>query len=883
MKKNTMSRLVLGLIQHISAFLIAVVIAEILFHSYMTVDTLDQKTTYYLNLLSSEKEFEDTDEFADIFQTSVSDIIRYVVVKDQMETEGVFDTNKNIDINRFGKVFLEEEVQDNPVYYELDDLIKWGIYGIEFTDRAMGLHDFVNYFGSVILPENFGINSAGNLYFKGFLKVARKSSEEDNAKALAELAELAQDEMLQRSQLEDLVLSYIIANTGDELRLIREEDGTYTISAKMINNKYLASGGKKLLYETASTWIEYLRYQENLIDCIETLAKNYELYQKGNTLYDEHNSNLKYTVRMITDEGVKTFSNEVGMTDLEDVDITDYFAEFHRYLIYYPENLSYMGINPLSESEIYNLIREYDYAYPESTHIWIAVDTSYSTTGDAFSHANSVFQKIIPKLGWYSFGMFMLGGIWFVIALYLTVTAGSYEEDGKRIYYVNMFDRLFTEFFIALVIAYIYACMLGVDYLKTIADNVFESHFLFDEESMIKVNGYLYFGSFGLVASMLGSVLWYSLVRRSKSATIWKDSVLCLLLRKCKQMLQYVLEHKNSVISTLLPYVMFLITNIICLLGIISLNNMRVLLLIIMLFLDVVVGFYIFRQNSEQVDIVEGIKRIRDGNVEHKLDTEGLHGQNKETALAVNTIGEGIENAVRTSVKDEQMKTDLITNVSHDLKTPLTSIVSYIDLLKRLDIQDETAKSYIEVLDTKANRLKILTDDLVEVSKISSGNIVLNMEILNLTELVRQALGEFSDLLEEKQLEAVFAGDEDLFIYADSRRMWRVIENLFNNVCKYGMAGTRVFIDLTKKENRIQFSMKNISNHKMDVSAEDLTERFFRGDVSRTTEGSGLGLSIAKSLIQVQGGTFELELDGDLFRAIISFHEYQQENERNDQ
>ena len=203
-------------------------------------------------------------------------------------------------------------------------------------------------------------------------------------------------------------------------------------------------------------------------------------------------------------------------------------------------------------------------------------------------------------------------------------------------------------------------------------------------------------------------------------------------------------------------------------------------------------------------------------------------------------------------------------------------------MLKRLDIDNETAKSYIEILDGKANRLKVLTDDLVEVSKITSGNIVLTMEILNLTELIKQALGEFSDLLEEKKLEPVFRAEENCLIYADSRRMWRVIENLFNNVCKYGLAQTRVFMILKRQQDKIEFSIKNISNHKLDLTSEDLTERFFRGDVSRTTEGSGLGLSIAKSLVQVQGGTFQLEVDGDSFMVLISFHEYIQERGEGD-
>ena len=240
----------------------------------------------------------------------------------------------------------------------------------------------------------------------------------------------------------------------------------------------------------------------------------------------------------------------------------------------------------------------------------------------------------------------------------------------------------------------------------------------------------------------------------------------------------------------------------------------------------------------------------------------------------MNNIGEGIKKAVRTSMKDEQMKTDLITNVSHDIKTPLTSIINYVDLLKRLNIQQEPARGYIDILDGKSQRLKQLTDDLVEVSKITSGSIVLNKERLNLTELVNQAIGEFSERMEECRLQIVFEeNDLPAFIYADSSRMWRVAENLFNNICKYAMEGTRVYIDMWKQDGRVGASIKNISSQQMNIRPDELTERFIRGDSARTTEGSGLGLSIAKSLVQVQGGSFEIQLDGDLFKVVISFPE----------
>ncbi len=302
-----------------------------------------------------------------------------------------------------------------------------------------------------------------------------------------------------------------------------------------------------------------------------------------------------------------------------------------------------------------------------------------------------------------------------------------------------------------------------------------------------------------------------------------------------------------------------------------------------MLLFDALIGVLIFRRNAEMADIVDAIKRIRQGEVECQLETEKLHGENKEIAEAVNNIGEGIKNAVATSLKDERMKTDLITNVSHDIKTPLTSIINYVDLLKRQKIKDEPVRSYIEILDSKSQRLKQLTDDLVEASKISSGNIVLNREKLNLTELLNQSLGEFSEKFEEKQLQVIFEHAElQAFIYADSRRMWRIIENLFNNIYKYAMPVTRVYIYINIENGQIKASLKNISEKQLNIHSDELTERFIRGDVSRTTEGSGLGLYIAKSLTRAQGGDFNVYLDGDLFKVTLLFPEYQEAMEEAD-
>ena len=218
------------------------------------------------------------------------------------------------------------------------------------------------------------------------------------------------------------------------------------------------------------------------------------------------------------------------------------------------------------------------------------------------------------------------------------------------------------------------------------------------------------------------------------------------------------------------------------------------------------------------------------------------------------------------------MKTELITNVSHDIKTPLTSIINYIDLLKRENPEDPKIRGYLEVLENKAQRLKVLTEDVVEASKASTGNITLEMTELNFVELINQVIGEFEEKFEERNLQMVVHFDEEeAIICADGRRLWRVLENVFGNVSKYAMENTRVYVDMNVNRPNVRLSLKNISAQPLNITADELTERFIRGDVSRNTEGSGLGLSIAKDLVQLQGGTFNLYLDGDLFKVTIEF------------
>lgn len=270
--------------------------------------------------------------------------------------------------------------------------------------------------------------------------------------------------------------------------------------------------------------------------------------------------------------------------------------------------------------------------------------------------------------------------------------------------------------------------------------------------------------------------------------------------------------------------------------------------------------------------IKDAIHDIYEGKSDTKLDESDFSGDFLEMASDVNDIAGGFSNAIAENLKSERLKTELITNVSHDIKTPLTSIISYVDLLKQENIDNEKAQEYINVLDSKSQRLKKLIEDLVEASKASSGNIKLTLENLNVKELLKQCIGEFEDRFKNKNLDIITnIPKEDVHIQADSRYMYRVIENLFSNINKYALENSRVYIDVTKDIDKIKIDIKNISKEKLNISPDELMQRFVRGDKSRFTEGSGLGLSISKSLTELQNGNFEISIDGDLFKVNLSF------------
>lgn len=365
-----------------------------------------------------------------------------------------------------------------------------------------------------------------------------------------------------------------------------------------------------------------------------------------------------------------------------------------------------------------------------------------------------------------------------------------------------------------------------------------------------------------------------TLIRRIKARKFWKTTlcyrVFNFFRTKITNLIQDIFQNFSITVKALILYGGIILGSVF-LISCYATSGIGFFIFVLLAF-----WYYIFRKLlriiNQWYDIRKKIEEMYRGKVEEKLPIDGFKGEFKEIAIELNDISGGLSNAIEEGLKSERMKTELITNVSHDIKTPLTSIINYVDLLKKEDIQGEKVQEYLQILDAKSQRLKRLTEDLVEASKASSGNIKLTMKELKVKELISQVNAEFEDKFKEKGLNVIESGpEEEVSILADSKYVYRILENVYTNISKYALENSRVYIDIVEEKEKVRIEMKNISREKLNISEEELMQRFVRGDSARTTEGSGLGISIAKSLTELQKGKFTLHLDGDLFKVMIEF------------
>ncbi|WP_352420410.1 HAMP domain-containing sensor histidine kinase [Proteiniborus sp.] len=449
----------------------------------------------------------------------------------------------------------------------------------------------------------------------------------------------------------------------------------------------------------------------------------------------------------------------------------------------------------------------------------------------------------------YKLAGFLIG--LFISFIYLITIVGRESFKDKEVH-LNSFDRLYNDFNIAICAALI---LLWFGSMNIIFRREFY-RLIIPATSSIAV---------------LGLIFVLSLIKHIKNKTLIKHTLVYTAFYKFFKFIKDIFDS-----GSVGKKIIFIVTGypIVVVLAIIFFSMILRDAIVIMGVTAAIVGVAVWlalKKVKEFNAIKEGVKLVKEGHLYHTIDITG-NGEFGKLASDINTIADGLNKAVDNELKSERLKTELITNVSHDIRTPLTSIITYVDLLKN-EKDEEKIKEYVEVLEQKSHRLKTLTDDLFEAAKASSGSISVNYETIDIVSLLTQGLGELDDKIKEQKLDFIINHPKDkVFIEADGTLLWRVIENLMTNIFKYALEGSRVYIDIEETEKEVSIIMKNISAYELNISADELMERFKRGDESRNSPGSGLGLSIAKSLVEIQKGSFDIEIDGDLFKSIIKFY-----------
>lgn len=513
------------------------------------------------------------------------------------------------------------------------------------------------------------------------------------------------------------------------------------------------------------------------------------------------------------------------------------------------------NIDSINQDNAKYIIASYSQNYLEGVKVYSSFDEEAYGYSNSYYIQNTVYEMFKNNQNSPVYLIPITSVLLLAMIVYLVWAIG--HEKGKDEIQLSGIDKVPYEILITIIFfALGIFVSLGVASVETIIP----------QKMLIPLIVISYLGSYGSLA--VGTA---TTIKRLKAKSFWRSFLMYKIYawakEKVKKLFNVVSDKNSSKRKITIFYWGFIIVSGLIFLA--TASGVGVLLLLVFwVFVYILMLKYI-----EKVDkINQALKEIYEGNPNVHLEKEELTGVLKQMAEYINDIAGGFTNAIEQSLKSERLKTELITNVSHDIKTPLTSIINYVDLLKQEDIKDEKIKQYIDILNQKSLRLKKLIEDLVEASKVSSGNVKLNIEVIDLKELLAQTIGEFEDRFENKNLKIdIEIPDEEVKIKADNRYMYRVIENLFSNITKYSIDNSRVYISLTKQNDKIKLEIKNISKDKLNISPDELMQRFVRGDKSRYTEGSGLGLSIAKSLTEMQGGKFDINIDGDLFKVIIEY------------
>lgn len=813
---------------------------------------------------SPAKKYEDSRNFIDQMLSYGQQAVVGVGFKREFETDDQYDPEKLVDIENYYNTGTVTGQKASGLSYRLGDLLEWSEYR---TNNAVDSEDEENREDIIVckkMDDTYKYYWMSDFYdavMDGKLVFVMAEGDFD-ANISSILAALQTGEGFPDGMFRG------ISNADSEMvyRDCWVYDGTRL-------EEYCPPVGAKDILEIVNKnpeWNGRLNEACKMIDSVlYSLGEAYDTYQGVFENIEEGDTNFSYIYADTKNKKVYTNKSQYRVYENLAANL-ELIKESDKYVIVCPKLADFdTNLEKVNTSAWKNMVK-YSGLDKENFLFAAYVDTKYPIQ-DVFYNENVTYMKYgasAQKIGLFGCAAAVL---MVICILWLCIVAGRNSKDEEL--HLNAFDRWKTEIAAGTVFAgwFIPAVFISVGgvfnyVLSSVTDSIdSQSSGSVNMEASIYIMGISMLAVYTLGMFLIG---FLSLVRRIKANTLWSNSILRMLC----VFLHDLFANIGGIWRTVLSFGIFVFLHWVAVMGVMQGVFYQDILLIILFLIEGLVLVLTVYQAIGNEKLKKGIRKISHGEVGYEIPVDKLPREQKEIAGAINSIGEGLELAVEKSVKNERLKTDLITNVSHDIKTPLTSIINYVELLKQENFEDAKIRRYIEVLEQKSQRLKTLTEDVVEASKVSSGNITLEYINLDLAEMIQQVSGEFEERFQNRNLnEVLILPQEETVIRADGRRMWRVFENIYNNAAKYAMEGTRVYAQLSRTEGEAVFNLKNISEQALNIPADELTERFIMGDISRSSEGSGLGLSIAKTLVQMQGGEFELYLDGDLFKVTIRF------------
>lgn len=824
----------------------------------------------------SQQPFEESQEFNYMVENYMDDVLTQIRLENLFETDGMMNRNKEIDVMEYSKNDTANGENVSGIAYSLEELINWG----EDFDSA----ESDNYAKNSVIVCQKPEGTYEYYYTSDFMTRVESGVfdiiMQDGSDVDGFLQELQNGKYTSSGfynfdivDMEGNILYTDCWNFGSALIEKYAPQGAENL-LQVVNNSPRLNGKLSVIYD-------------DLAYTLGNIYSDYQNYQMGFEHLEEGNTNFTYIYA--NNDTKKVVTNKTSYENYAELEknVQNLISEKDvKYMVIYPKLKDFNSNMNVSKSDKWEKLRSYSSEKKWNSVFAVAVDTTY-TIQDQFYQNKVAYDNNIPYFKGTTW-LLVLSIILFLGAtIWLTLEAGRTAEDEEL--HLNGFDHWKTEIAaVLIVLIWIVGSYIGIHFwngnIYTMINDIptylkdggtyFEYYYARGMDvssaymsaslylpslSIAELAEIYFYGVFTLGCFFMGYV---SLIKRIKGRNLWKSSLLRVIVRFIYKIYD---NRKKTTKTVLLLCGFFLVQGI----AVLFRNGVTMLLVLLA---DVGVFYVVLNGLLLKEKLKKGIEEIALGNMEYQIPLQGLRGENLKLAEMINGIANGFHMAVEEAMKNERLKTDLITNVSHDIKTPLTSIINYVAILKQSDIADPKIQGYLDILEAKAQRLKTLTEDVVEASKVSSGNISLEYMDVDLVEMIQQTEGEMAEKFEARNLKMIVnLPAEPAVVHVDGRRMWRVLENIFGNAAKYAMPGTRVYADLKLEEDTVDLSLKNVSEHQLNISADELTERFIRGDLSRSSEGSGLGLSIAQSLTTMQGGTFNLYLDGDLFRVNIRF------------